>query len=470
MANFGDLLCDRASAARLVDAASGSELTAQHIARASGWWQQRADVGDRVLLGCDLTALSAVSLLGAMHAGLVPVPVDGATLLSTGADLAARTKARAIWVARERYAGDLTAAVGDDMLTTSVAAAVPRAPSDLAALMCTSGSTGRPRLVRVSHGNLLANTEGIVSTQGLGADDRACLVLPVSYCFGASVLYSHLYVGADVVFDSRFMFPDKVLRSMAEWRCTTFAGVPTNYRILDRRSSIASIPQPTLRRWLQAGGALDEDTISGIREAVPGATFYVMYGQTEATARITTRDPGNPTTGSVGRPLPGVQLRIVDASGAAVPSGTTGEVQVRGASVCSGYWDATEDTERFGDGWLRTGDLGCLDDDGALSVHGRLDRFIKVRGRRVSLADVELRVGRANGVREVAAVAVDHVEAGEALAVWVVAAETTDSGTVERDVRASLPTEWTVQSVRIIASLPLTANGKIDRTALRARP
>lgn len=126
--------------------------------------------------------------------------------------------------------------------------------SDLAVLMATSGSTGALRFVMVSHGNLIANTEAIIRSQRLASDERAMLILPVSYVFGASVMHTHLYHGGGVVFDRRFMFPDKVLQAIAQFNCTTFAGVPTVYNVLLRRSNIRRISMPSLRRFLQAGG------------------------------------------------------------------------------------------------------------------------------------------------------------------------------------------------------------------------
>jgi long-chain acyl-CoA synthetase len=110
----------------------------------------------------------------------------------------------------------------------------------------------------------------------------------VSYCFGASVMHSHLYQGGGVVFDSRFMFPDKVLLAINTYGCTTFAGVPAVYSILLRRSNLRSIPLPGLRRFLQAGGALAPESVREICSVLPTAEFFIMYGQTEATSRIST--------------------------------------------------------------------------------------------------------------------------------------------------------------------------------------
>ena len=131
-----------------------------------------------------------------------------------------------------------------------------RQENDLAALVATSGSSDVPRFVMVSHGKLIANTEAIIRSQHLENDERAMLILPVSYCFGASILHTHLYCGGGVVFDRRFMFPDKVLHAVNRYECTTFAGVPTVYNILLRRSNIRIHSTTGLRRFLQAGGPL----------------------------------------------------------------------------------------------------------------------------------------------------------------------------------------------------------------------
>jgi acyl-CoA synthetase (AMP-forming)/AMP-acid ligase II len=316
----------------------------------------------------------------------------------------------------------------------------------------------------ISHGNLIANTEAIVRSQKLGADDRAMLIMPVSYVFGASVLHSHIYQGGAVVFDSRFMFPDKVLHAINTHACTSFAGVPTAYNMLLRRSNLKSIPLPTLRRFLQAGGGLATQSIREICQIVPSAAFFVMYGQTEATARISCLPPERlkDKLGSAGLPLDNLILRIRDDEGRELPNGQTGEIWVRGPSVCCGYLDDPEETKRkFVDGWLRTDDLGSLDEDGYLWIKGRKGEFVKMRGLRVSFAEVEAKVAAVSGVYECAAAAVPHPEAGEALAIFVVP-EAGANGVCER-VRRSLPFHWTCESVRLITEIPKTSNAKIAR-------
>jgi acyl-CoA synthetase (AMP-forming)/AMP-acid ligase II len=322
-------------------------------------------------------------------------------------------------------------------------------------------------LVKVSHGNLIANTEAIIRSQRLASDERAMLILPISYCFGASVLHSHLYQGGSVVFDSRFMFPDKVLQAMAHYRCTTFAGVPTAYNILLRRSNLRNIPLPELRRFLQAGGALSIDSVRQMRAVVPHADFFVMYGQTEATSRIACLPPErlDDKLGSVGVPLDNLTIRIVDSDGANVAEGYSGELHVSGESICTGYFDEPEETgHKFQGGWLATGDIASQDQDGFLWITGRKAEFIKMRGVRVGLAEIEARIATVPGVSECAAVAVPHVEAGEALALYIVAAEA--PADLFKAIRRCMPSEWYCDSIRLIAELPRNPYGKLLRHRL----
>jgi acyl-CoA synthetase (AMP-forming)/AMP-acid ligase II len=258
------------------------------------------------------------------------------------------------------------------------------------------------------------------------------------------------------------------LRAINQYGCTTFAGVPTVYNILLRRSHLGSIALPGLRRFLQAGGALAPESIQQLRKIVPTPDFLVMYGQTEATARIShlPSDRLGEKLGSAGMPLDNLTVRIVDDMGQELPNGQTGEIQVRGPSVCGGYLDDPEATQcKFDHGWLKTGDLGSLDAEGCLWISGRAGEFIKIRGFRVSFAEVEAKVSAIPGVYECAAAGVHHPEAGEALALFIVG----DNGAqalVER-VRHALPPQWTCNSVKLVAELPRTANGKIARSQLQ---
>jgi acyl-CoA synthetase (AMP-forming)/AMP-acid ligase II len=481
--NFAGRLISRLGAnSALIDASSGQVLGAAEIQRsvasfAAGFLKTGLRPGDRLLIGCGLNPAGTLAYLGAMYAGIIPVLVDDRTLSTSAEGVFKKANAKAVWTGRSGgwdWSRKNAVPLIEGHLDASSAVPFPPSPcteDDLAVLMPTSGSTGHPRLVKVSHGNLMANTDAIIRTQHLASDDKAMLIMPVSYCFGASIMHTHLYQGGAVVFDSSFIFPDKVLNAINLYGCTTFAGVPTVYNILLRRSNLRSIALPRLRRFLQAGGALAVESVSELREIVPHADFFVMYGQTEATARISSL-PANSYAeklGSVGRVLDNLAIRIVDDQGQELPVGNTGEIQVSGPSVCAGYFNDPDATQgKFDDGWLRTGDLGRLDEDGYIWLMGRTSEFIKIRGIRLSLAEVESKVVGVPGVCECAAAAVEHPEAGEALALYVVRDGSEENGTpslIDR-VRQALPPQWTCASVKLVPELPKTPNGKIARSLL----
>jgi acyl-CoA synthetase (AMP-forming)/AMP-acid ligase II len=462
----------------LIDAATGATITPCDLPQlissfGTSLLSARLKAGDRILIGCVLSPPSTIAYLGAMYAGMVPVPIEEGVLISCLSALLKGTGARAVWTEKAFSAegmveGGVLALHGfPEQKMTDLMPPTTRDESDLAVLLATSGSTGAPRFVMVSHENLRANTEAIIRSQNLLKDERAMLILPISYCFGASVFHTHLYQGGGVVFDRRFIFPDKVLHAIQKYECTTFAGVPTVYNILLRRSNPRTIPMHSLRRFLQAGGPLAPQRVAEIRAAVPTTKFYVMYGQTEATARISCLDPAHldEKLGSAGRRLDNLTLRIVDEEWRAQPPGEMGEVIVKGPSITLGYLNEPEETRRaFKDGWLQTSDLGHLDADGYLWIDGRKGTFLKMRGVRVSFAEVEARVAAVPGVYECAAAAVAHPESGEALALYVVPDKS--AGEIVERVRRSLPTFWTCESISIVSEIPKTARGKVSRASL----
>ncbi len=479
--NFAGQLVERlGDSSYLIDAATVETILPSDLRRlipgfGASLLSRGLKPGDRILIGCALSPPSSIAYLGAMYAGLVPVPVEESALVSQGKVFVQRSDAKAVWTeksSRFDWVQESDVPTLHGLAPIGRADPVPPAAcaeDGLAALVATSGSTGIPRFVMVSHGNLIANTEAIIRSQNLANDERAMLILPVSYCFGASVLHTHLYRGGGVVFDRRFMFPDKVLRAIGEHRCTTFAGVPTVYNILLGRSNIRSIPMPSLRRFLQAGGALAPQRIIEMRAAVPAAKFYVMYGQTEATARISCLDPEHldEKLGSAGRPLDNLTVRILGEDGRELPIGEIGEILVNGPSITCGYLNDPEGSRRvFTDGWLRTGDLGRLDEEGYIWICGRKAAFLKIRGVRVSLAEVEERVAVVPGVCECAAAAVPHPEAGEALALYIVPESGAQS--VLEEVRRALPVHWTCESIKMVAGIPKTSSGKVALAMLRS--
>ena len=349
-----------------------------------------------------------------------------------------------------------------------------RQPASAALIVYTSGSTGAPRGVIQTHANIAANTASICEYLGLSAEDRAMAILPLCYCYGKSVLQTHLRVGGSVFFDHRFMYPRLVLEAIGEERCTGFAGVPLTFELIKRQLDPRAIAMPALRYLTQAGGAMDLATTRWVREAFTPAQLFVMYGQTEATARLSYLAPecAEEKAGSIGRPIPGVELEVVDQRAARVPANQEGHLVARGANVTPGYFRAPEATaEILRDGWLWTGDLARRDADGFFFLTGRAKEVLKIGGHRVSAAEIEQRLCAHPDVLEAAVVGEHEPVGGEAAVAFVVkrAGSTLSEPELRHFCRQQLPPYKVPASVTFLAALPRTSVGKIAKGELQVR-
>jgi acyl-CoA synthetase (AMP-forming)/AMP-acid ligase II len=330
----------------------------------------------------------------------------------------------------------------------------------LALLLTTSGSTGSPKLVRLTARNLESNAKAIAEYLNLGSGERAVQSLPIHYSYGLSVLNSHLVAGGTVVLTPHSFMRPEFWRDADEQRATSFAGVPYMYETL-HRLRFEPGTHPTLRTFTQAGGALRRDLVVHFHAsaAKAGARLVVMYGQTEATARISYVPPDRlgEKVGSIGVPIPGGRLRLEpldDSVGAA-------QLVYEGDNVMMGYAEAPADLE-LGDvqlGLLRTGDLGTVDEDGYFSLVGRLKRFAKLFGRRVSLEDVERELESSFPVRAIA------TDAGERLRVHLAVDSAVSDDTLVAHLARFLAVPPATIVLRRVAELPLTASGKKDYRA-----
>lgn len=351
-------------------------------------------------------------------------------------------------------------------------ASSPDAP---ALVLYTSGSTGTPRGVVQTFRNVDANSRSIVEYLRLGPDDRALLVLPLHYCYGRSVLQTHLLAGGSVFLDNRFAFPRVVLEALDAEGCTGFAGVPLTFEILRRQVDVSALSFARLRYLTQAGGAMAPETIDWVRAAFRPAQLFVMYGQTEATARLAYLPPERAADkrGSIGIPIPGVELRVVDDAGRELPAGEVGHLVARGANVTQGYLDEPEETAAIlHDGWLWTGDLAHRDADGFLFHRGRAREILKIGGHRVSPVEIEQAIARHPAVAEAAVVGARHDLMGEVAAAFVVLrAECAAPGEAElrRHCRAQLPPYQVPVAFTVVEALPRNAAGKLLRAELAAR-
>jgi long-chain acyl-CoA synthetase len=294
----------------------------------------------------------------------------------------------------------------------------------IAEIIFTSGSTGKPKGVMLSHKNLVANTASIVEYLELKADDRMLVVLPFYYCYGLSLLHTHLRVGGSIVFNNAFIFIGAVINDLKDHSCTGFAGVPSHFQILLRKSdSFKTTKFPNLKYVTQAGGKLATVFIDEFREAQPEVDFIVMYGQTEATARLSYLpvELYEERKGSIGKGIPGVELRVVNEAGENVQPCETGEVIARGDNVMPGYYKDEEGTaQALRNGWLFTGDLGTVDEDGFIYLTARSKEIIKVGGKRISPKEIEAVILSIPSVVDCTITAVEDALLGEALKATVV--------------------------------------------------
>lgn len=327
---------------------------------------------------------------------------------------------------------------------------------DLALLLSTSGSTGSPKLVRLSKANLLANAQSIAEYLDIRDTDCAATTLPMSYCYGLSVIHSHLLRGAALILTDLSVIDEEFWTLFRTHRGTTFAGVPYTFDLLDG-IGFDSMDLPHLRYVTQAGGALAPQRVRAFAELGRrrGWALFVMYGATEATARMAYLPPelAIDRPGAIGLPIPGGRLRI-DAP----EDGEIGELVYTGPNVMMGYAHSRTDLAAGPDtSELRTGDLARRAPDGLFEVVGRADRFAKLFGLRIDLQRVESGLGE----RGLAALCTTEQDS-------LVVATTAAAAAVRLAVTeiTGLP----AGSVHVVAvdTLPMRASGKPDYPAVRA--
>ncbi|MFC8919491.1 AMP-binding protein [Streptomyces sp. NPDC057116] len=335
---------------------------------------------------------------------------------------------------------------------------------DLALLLSTSGSTGSPKLVRLSYDNLQANAESIATYLAIRDTDRAATTLPMHYCYGLSVIHSHLLRGAGLIMTGLSVADACFWDLFRTAGGTALAGVPYTFDLLDR-VGFAEMDLPRLRYVTQAGGRLAPERVRHYAElgARRGWDLFVMYGQTEATARMAYLPPALATAhpGTIGVPVPGGSFRLEPVDEAS-PAEGTGELVYSGPNVMLGYAHTADDLAlgRTVDA-LRTGDLARRTEHGLYEIVGRRSRFLKIVGLRVDPQQIEAMLER-HGL--------DALCTGddESLAVAVVR----KTGWDERRIRRRLVDEYGLPAravhVHLLPELPRMATGKPDYQAVRA--
>ncbi len=455
-------------------------LRGEVVAQAALLTAQKLRAGSRVAIIAPNGVGWVAAYLAIMGLGMVAVPIPNtvttdeivARLDWIGAD-AAFLGAREFRSFGARVRKPLLLVRGGDHLNQVPTLPLVDVASDADAVYAfTSGTTGHPRAVRHTHGNLQANTDSILKYLELTNEDRILVVLPFSYVFGASLLHTHLRVGATVVIQPNAVFPQSMVERMATERCTGFAGVPSTFHVLLRNSTFASRSLPDLRTIQQAGGKLAPALVRELLAAQPQAKVFLMYGQTEATARLSylPAEDLDRKPDSIGRGIPGVTLRVVTPDGVPISAGEVGEIWARGPNISPGYLDDLDETNRrMPGGELHTGDFATVDDEGYIYVLDRREDFIKSWGFRIASQDVESTAMQLSELVAVAVVGVPDEAAGERVELVAVKQPGTSitAEDVLRHCHAQLAKHMVPARAHFVPRLPLNANGKVSKAAVR---
>lgn len=343
-------------------------------------------------------------------------------------------------------------------------------PTNLASIIYTSGSTGEPKGVMLSHKNIVANTNSICQYLKLTENDIQMVVLPFFYVMGKSLLNTHMASGGSIVINNRFMYPADVVKQMIQEKITGFSGVPSTYAYLLNRSPLKSCKDKfgNLRYCSQAGGHMAKSLKHELRDALPKHTeIIIMYGATEAAARLTYLDPSkyNAKIDSIGKPIPDVTMRLLDKEGNDVPDGEEGELVAQGANIMQGYWKDPEDTTKvLNSQGYHTGDIGYRDKDGFLYIKRRKDGLLKVGGHRINPTEIEDFLMATNQTIESSVVGLpDKLMGNKMIALIVPKNDDYDPENLREICAKGLPNHKQPAAIITVRVLPKNANGKIDK-------
>lgn len=340
-----------------------------------------------------------------------------------------------------------------------------------ASIVYTSGTTGEPKGVTLSHQNLIINTRSIIKYLELEKTDSIVNVLPFYYSYGNSVLHTHIAVGGKIVLANNMFYPKLILELIEKETVTGFSGVPSTFALLLNRTSISEYDLSSLKYMTQAGGNMPPANIVKLMNVVEGIKFYVMYGQTEASARLSYLPPEklSKKMGSIGIAIPGVELEIRDKSGQKVKGDEIGEIHARGGNIMLGYWsDKGRTKEVLIDGWLKTGDLAHYDKDDYLYIVGRSSEMIKTGANRVSPKDIEEVIFSIEGVEDVAVIGVPDEMLGQVIKAFVVRNKNSviDKKAILAYCKKNLAIYKIPKIIEFIDDIPKTASGKVRRFLL----
>ncbi len=351
-------------------------------------------------------------------------------------------------------------------------------PLDLASLIYTSGTTGEPKGVMHSHQSIRFILESLLEYLKINSNDRILCTLPLAFGYGLYHLFMAVHIGATLVLERSFAYPEQVFKVLDSERISVFPGVPTTYAMLMSWDDKSPLRFPTVRKITNAGAALPASFHRRLQTIFPQAELYRMYGLTEC-KRVCYLDPAliAQKPNSVGKAIPGTETLLLDDEGQPVVPGQTGKLYVRGPHVMLGYWQQPQKTAEVlspgpapGERMLCTQDYFTTDDDGCLYFVARSDNMIKSRGEKVSPVEVEAVLYSLPGVREATVFGVPDALLGQAVQAVISLNDGADLDEMKiRKLCAHRLENYMVPShVLLVPELPKSVNGKIDNKILVA--
>ncbi|ABI58130.1 malonate--CoA ligase [Alkalilimnicola ehrlichii MLHE-1] len=462
----------------------------QHAARLAGLLRQLGvQPGDRVAVQVDKSPEAICLYLACLRAGAVFLPLNTA-YMRTELEYFLHDAEPSLAVVRpagEETLRELAEAKGGTrvetldangggslMRTLSEQAPEPLPPhpvsrDDLACILYTSGTTGRPKGAMLSHGNLAANALALEEAWGWRQDDVLIHALPIFHVHGLFVAMHCAMMGASKVYFLPRFDADQVLQLLP--RATVLMGVPTFYTRLLQQPELNPELCRNMRLFISGSAPLLEETFQQWYERT-GHPILERYGMTETGMNISNPLEGERRPGTVGFPLPGVEVRIVDTEGHELPPGEVGSLQVKGPNVFSGYWRLPEKTaEEFtDDGYFITGDMATVSEDGYYAIVGRAKDLVITGGYNVYPKEVEGFIDGLDGVRESAVIGLPHPDFGEQVAAVVVpekAGPKLDEAAVIHQLKGELAGYKVPKAVFFVDELPRNAMGKVQKNVLR---
>jgi long-chain acyl-CoA synthetase len=456
----------------------GSVLTYEHLDRladgvAAGLGSAGIARGDRVLVLLPNSPEFVALYYGCLRAGAIVVPLNPGLSDPEIQKIASDSGAKGSIAEGRSVAGitDIPHADWFDGSGNPIEDAVVTG-DDVAMLVYTSGTTGEPKGVILSHGNLRSNLDQQMAVDDgeVTEDDVILLALPFFHIFGLNVALGLSVANAATGVLTGSFDPVDVLRSIQDNKITVIFGAPPLYIGLISTPGADQYDLSSVRLAVSGAAARAPEILNGVRELFT-VDIYEGYGLTETSPALSSNRVGEtPRPGSIGRAIPGVELRLVDENGEEVELGDPGEIEVRGPNVFKGYWNREDETAAvFRDGWFRTGDVAVIDEEGYLYLVDRKRDLIIVSGFNVFPSEVEHALEENPKVFEAAVIGVPHPYTGESVSAYVILAEgeTADEAELLADVETRLARFKCPKTIEIVDSLPHLLTGKVLRRALR---